>query len=118
MNIDAIRKFTKSLPSVTEDIKWGNDLCFCIADKMFLVVGMNESPTSVSFKVPDEDFDEISSREGFQPAPYVARYKWVKVGDIGNLSKKEWEKFIDQSYKLVSDKLPARKKKELGIISQ
>lgn len=118
MNIELLRKLAKSLPSVTEDIKWVNDLCFCIADKMFLVVGMNESPASASFKVPDEDFEEISTREGFQPAPYVARYKWVKVEDISHLSKKEWENFIRQSYALVSDKLPARKKKELGIISQ
>ena len=35
MDIDALRAICKKLPGVTEDIKWGNDLCFCIAGKMF-----------------------------------------------------------------------------------
>jgi predicted DNA-binding protein (MmcQ/YjbR family) len=114
MDIENIRKICAKLPSVQEDIKWGNDLCFCVAEKMFLVIGLEGNPMSASFKVPEEEFDAFSAREGFQPAPYVARYHWVKVDDITKLSKKEWETLIAQSYQLVFDRLPAKKKKELG----
>ena len=35
MNIEQLRKFCLSFPGATEDIKWGNDLCFCVGKKMF-----------------------------------------------------------------------------------
>jgi predicted DNA-binding protein (MmcQ/YjbR family) len=115
MTTEDIQAICKKLPAVTEDIKWGHDLVFSIGAKMFCVVGLDQLPTSASFKVRDEDFDEICSREGFKPAPYVAKYKWVLTDDISRMNKKEWEKNIRQSYQLVIDKLPAKLKKQLGI---
>src|SRR5688572_2672477 len=112
MNIETIQNICKSLPNVTEDIKWGNDLCFSIGHKMFCVAGL-QTPASVSFKVRDEEFDEMSARDGMEPAPYVARYKWVLVTDLSKLSKKEWEHYIRQSYTLVKSKLPKKILKEL-----
>lgn len=114
MDIEELQRLCKALPHATEDIKWGNDLCFCIGEKMFCVVGLNQSPTSASFKVTDEEFEELSARQGFQPAPYVARYKWVLVHDINTLSAKEWQHYVMQSYKLVKAKLPAKVRKEIG----
>jgi len=112
MNIETLQKFCKSLPHVTEDIKWGNDLCFSVGKKMFCVAGL-QPPLSVSFKVKDDEFDEMSTREGIEPAPYVARYKWVLVTQPKKLSKKEWEHYIMQSYELVKSKLPKKILKEL-----
>lgn len=34
MNRKALQHLCKSLPHVTEDIKWGDDLCFCIGAKL------------------------------------------------------------------------------------
>jgi predicted DNA-binding protein (MmcQ/YjbR family) len=74
MNIETLRKICSSLPAVTEDIKWGNDLVFSVGDKMFCVASL-EPPFSSSFKVSDDEFDELSNQEGFAPAPYMARAK-------------------------------------------
>jgi predicted DNA-binding protein (MmcQ/YjbR family) len=115
MNIEEIQSFCNSLPGVTEDVKWGHDLVFSITAKMFCVVALSGTPTTASFKVPDEEFDEISNREGFKPAPYMARHKWVYIDDIGKIKKAEWKKFLRQSYDLVSQKLPAKTKKQFGI---
>jgi len=115
MDTEGIRNICKMLPAVTEDIKWGHDLVFSVGSKMFCVVGMDELPVSASFKVLDEEFEVISSRPGFKPAPYVAKYKWVFVDDINRLTKKQWEGFIRQSYQLVKDKLPKKIKKELKL---
>ena len=112
MDLESIRIFCKNLPNVTEDIKWGNDLCFSIGDKMFCVAGL-QTPTSVSFKVKDEEFDEMSSWPGIGSAPYVARYKWVLVNDLNKLNKKQWEHYIQQSYDLVKSKLPKKTLKGL-----
>ncbi|HZV70469.1 MAG TPA: MmcQ/YjbR family DNA-binding protein [Saprospiraceae bacterium] len=112
MDIESLRALCKKLPHVTEDIKWGNDLCFSIGGKMFCVTGL-QTPPSVSFKVKDDEFDEMSSRKGFEPAPYVARYKWVLVTDMNTMPKKQWEYYIHQSYELVKSKLPKKVLKEL-----
>jgi predicted DNA-binding protein (MmcQ/YjbR family) len=54
MNIEEVQSLCKQLPGVTEDIKWGSDLCFSVGGKMFLVTGLNQSPITASFKVTDE----------------------------------------------------------------
>lgn len=114
MDIETIQSVCKSFPGVSEDVKWGNDLVFSVGGKMFCVVGLEQSPTTASFKVKDEEFDEMSTRQGFKPAPYVAKYKWVWIEDITKMKKKEWEKFLKQSYELVRDKLPAKLRKQIS----
>jgi predicted DNA-binding protein (MmcQ/YjbR family) len=108
MDIESIRHICKGLPAVTEGIKWGNDLCFMIGEKMFCVAGLDQQPLTVSLKVTDSEFEELSSSPGIIPAPYVARYKWILVEDANRFSKKEWEHYIAQSYNLVKAKLPKK----------
>jgi predicted DNA-binding protein (MmcQ/YjbR family) len=114
MQIEALQKFCLSLPSATEDVKWGNDLCFSIGGKMFCVTSL-ETPIKFSFKVPDEVFDELSATDGFMPAPYMARAKWVTVTKPSILGKKDWEKYIKQSYELIKMKLTKKLRVDLGI---
>jgi predicted DNA-binding protein (MmcQ/YjbR family) len=114
MEIELLQKLCLSFPAATEDIKWGNDLCFSVGGKMFCVVSL-ERPLKVAFKVKDEEFDELSNSEGFIPAPYMARAKWVLVTDPSKFSKKKWEQYIRQSYELIRTKLTAKARKELGI---
>lgn len=114
MDIEFFRKTCLSLPAATEEVKWGNDLVFSVGGKMFCVTAFEE-PFGCSFKVRDEEFEELSMREGFIPAPYMARAKWVQVKDTKALNKKEWESYIRQSYELVKAKLTKKVRAELGI---
>ena len=116
MDIEEVQKICRKLPAVTEDIKWEHDLVFSVGKKMFFVLGLDQSPTTASFKVKDEEFDEMCNRPGFKPAPYVAKYKWVWIDDINKMKKAEWEKYLKQSYDLVKDKLPTKLKKQLGLV--
>lgn len=115
MDIEQLREFALSLPQATEDVKWGADLCFCIAGKMFCVTGLSGA-FGASFKVKDEEFEEISSRKGIEPAPYVARYKWVYINKPDVLTDEQWKHYVRQSYELVRDKLPKKVKVELGLV--
>jgi|SRR5580693_3859084 predicted DNA-binding protein (MmcQ/YjbR family) len=108
MNIENLRAICKKLPSVTEGIKWGNDLCFMVSDKMFCVASL-EIPLKVSFKVGDNEFDELSSHEGIIPAPYLARYKWILVENVNALTNQKWNYYINQSYNLVKSKFSKKK---------
>ena len=115
MTITTLRKICKTLPGVTEDIKWEDHLCFNVGQKMFLVTSPDKVPHTASFKVLEDEFDNLCEREGFMPAPYLARYKWVFIDDINHLNKKEWEQFIRQSYNLIFSKLPAKVRKEITL---
>ncbi|MBP6732758.1 MAG: MmcQ/YjbR family DNA-binding protein [Chitinophagales bacterium] len=113
MDLETLRNYCNSLPHVTEDVKWGNDLCLLIGGKMFCVTGFN-APLTVSLKVTDEEFEELSVRDGIIPAPYLARYKWVYIKNEKVFNKKDWEYYIRQSYELVKAKLPKKILKGLG----
>jgi predicted DNA-binding protein (MmcQ/YjbR family) len=115
MSIEEIQNICKTLPAVTEDIKWEDHLCFNVGGKMFLVTAPDSVPPSASFKVPEQAFEELAAREGFMPAPYLARYKWVHLDNIGRLSYREWEQHITDSYHLVAGKLPNKVRQNLGL---
>ena len=110
MNLEDLQFICNKLDNVTEDIKWGQDLCFNIGGKMFLVANAEGNPVSASFKTDEETFNELIERDGFIPAPYLARHKWVYVDDINRLSKKDWQQFINHSYEIVKVKLPKKRK--------
>ena len=114
MDIEILRSICLSFPAVTEEVKWGNDLCFCIGEKMFCVTSL-EPPHTFSFKVTDADFEELSGSEGFKPAPYLARSKWVFVTDSSKLSRKNLKNYLRQSYDLIKAKIPKKQRKDLGI---
>lgn len=114
MDIEWLRNICLSLPATSEDIKWGNNLCFMVAEKMFCLADLDH-PQKISFKVRDDVFEELSMTEGFIPAPYMARAKWVLVQDISRLTKKEWEEYIVQSYTLVKNKFSKKLRRELGL---
>ena len=112
MDLETLRNYCNSLPHVTEDIKWEHDLCFLIGGKMFCVTGFS-NPIKVSLKVNDEEFEELSSRTGIIPAPYLARHKWIYIQKENVFTKKDWEHYINQSYELVKAKLPKKILKDL-----
>ncbi len=115
MKIDHIRTFCKTLPAVTEDMKWDNDLVFSVGSKMFCVAAL-EPPLSCSFKVADEEFEELCIHDGFLPAPYLARAKWILVTNSPKLNRVEWGNLSNSVMDLVKAKLTNKFKQQLGII--
>ena len=99
-----------ALPGATEDVKWGQDLCFCVGGKMFAAVNL-EPPHQLSFKSTPETFAELTEREGIIPAPYLARAMWVQESGLGaTLERRELEPLLRSAYDLVVAKLPASKR--------
>lgn len=114
-DLETIQSICLSFKAATEDIKWENDLVFSIGGKMFCVSSL-KAPYRCSFKVKDEEFEELCQLPQFSPAPYMARAKWVAVTDWSRLNQKEWQLYLKQSYKLVKAKLTKKQKAELGLI--
>lgn len=114
MSIEILEEICLSFPCVTEDVKWENNLCFLIGDKIFCIVNM-EAPYAFSCRVNPTDFDELTSRDGFSQAPYFAKRRWVRISNPGRLSRKELKRLLSGSYELVKAGLPVKKRHGLGL---
>ena len=112
MDIESLRSFCLSLPGATEAIRWEHHLNFYVGNKMFCISTL-DADGRVSFKVPEDQFEEISSRPGMIASPYLARMKWVFVERYDELGDGEWKSFITDSYRLVREKLPKKVKASL-----
>ena len=117
MTIDTIRQICRALPGVTEDVKWGNDLCFCVSGKMFAAMDLNP-PYGIGFKCTPEDFGELIERPGVRPAPYLARAMWVQEEVLGEaLDRTDFERLLKSAYELVVAKLPKSRRPGTVIAS-
>ncbi|HXZ33807.1 MAG TPA: MmcQ/YjbR family DNA-binding protein [Terriglobales bacterium] len=108
MNADSIRKYCLSFPHVTENLQWGDDLCFKVAGKIFAILGLDSVPQRMCFKCSPEKFAELCELEDIRPAPYVGRYKWVMLDRQDALREEELKDSIRQSYEMVASKAKLR----------
>jgi len=104
MNVEVIQRFCLSFPQATENLQWGDDLCFKVGGKIFAVLNLNSVPPGLSFKCSPETFAELVEREGIVPAPYVGRYKWVLVERPEVLPWSELKELLRASYQMVAAK--------------
>ena len=108
MNVDEIRKHCLGFPDATENLQWGDDLCFKIRGKIFAIVGLDNP--RLCFKCAPDVFAELVEREDIHPAPYVGRYKWVMVDRLATLAAAETRELIGQSYAMVAANAPKTSK--------
>ena len=112
MDIDGIRKHCLSFPHTIEMVQWGADLVFKVDGMMFAVAPLEVAPVQLSFKCTPENFAELCERQGIIPAPYMARAQWVALQTLSALSENELRDLLAQSYQLVWERLP-KKRREL-----
>ena len=72
MGQDPLYELCRSLPGVTEDVKWGDNLVFSVGKKMFAVFDL-PAGEPFSFKVDPDVFSMLTQQRGIRPAPYLAR---------------------------------------------
>ncbi len=109
-----LRTWLEKSPGVTTDVKWGADLCFLVAGKMFCVYCLEgEEKGSLSFKAGEDRFLELTDRPGFRPAPYLARAHWVKIDKPGGVAREELRDLLQASYRLIVARLPKKTQREL-----
>lgn len=117
MDITDIRAFCAQLPGAVPDIKWGGMLTFCVAKKMFVTCTPEEGGSGalyVSFKTTPDAFFALTEEPGIEPAPYMAKNKWVRINDLDALDDDAMRELIRQSYDLVVAKLPRRERDKLA----
>lgn len=65
---DPLLDLCRSLPGVTEDVKWDNDLVFSVGGKMFAVFALPDLE-KMSFKVEPTLFPVLTARPASFPRP-------------------------------------------------
>jgi len=118
MNIDLVRRYILSFPHATENLQWGEDLCFKVGGKIFVTIALGAVPQSMCFKCTPEKFAELLEVEEIEPAPYVGRYKWVLLRRLDILPPSEVQALIRESYEMVAAKAkvaPKRRKKRAEL---
>ncbi len=73
MNVEEIREYCIAFSDATENLQWGDDLCFKVGGKIFVTVALTAVPQKVCFKCTPETFAELIEREDIRPAPYVGK---------------------------------------------
>jgi predicted DNA-binding protein (MmcQ/YjbR family) len=110
MKVDAIREFCLAFPQATENLQWGDELCFKIGGKIFVMLGLDNP--RLCFKCTPETFAELIEREDVRPAPYVGRYKWVMLDRLNAVRWDELRELISKSYEMVAAKAPGKNDKK------
>jgi predicted DNA-binding protein (MmcQ/YjbR family) len=110
MRTDAIREFCLTFPQATENLQWGDELCFKIGGKIFVMLGLDNA--RLCFKCTPETFAELIEREDVRPAPYVGRYKWVMLDRLDAVGWDELRELISQSYEMVAAKARGKNAKK------
>jgi predicted DNA-binding protein (MmcQ/YjbR family) len=114
MSVDFVREVAMSLPNVTEQIQWENHLLFKIGGKMFAITTLGPEGVRLSVKSTPERFYELTEIPGVIPAPYMARNHWVALERWDAIRRGEMEELIQESYRLVFEKLPKKAQAQLS----
>lgn len=116
MNIEEIRLYCLSKPATSEDMPFGDDtLVFKVGGKMFLLANL-DGPLKINIKATPEDVTHrLEHYPEAEPGYHMHKKHWITV-DIARVNDfhrlKSW---IDISYCLVLNGLPAKLRNNLGL---
>ncbi len=111
---DPLYELCRSLPGVTEDVKWGDNLVFSVGMKMFAVFNV-PAGEPFSFKVDPDAFGLLTQQPGIRPASYLAKHSWIAIDSRRTLPREVVEDLLHEAHAIVAAKLPKRLREELGI---
>lgn len=117
MDYQQFNAFCKKLKSTTYVMQWGGSHVWKIGGKVFAIGGWHNNQPAFTFKVTPLSYEILKEQPGLRPAPYLASrgMKWIQHYEEPGLNDADLKTYIEQSYKIVSDGLTQRLKKELGL---
>lgn len=110
MNIETLRAYCLAKPAVEETLPFGPDtLVFKVAGKVFLLTGLDSDPLSFNVKCDPDLAVELRERyDAVQPGYHMNKKHWNTITVDGSVSGKLLREWIDHSYELVVESLPAK----------
>jgi len=106
MDVEMFREYCLSLAGTTEDIKWGDNLCFLVENKIYVMHSLDSG--TLSMKCNPDDFEELAARDGLGQAFHLAKGQWIGLDNLEVMPAKELKARIAESRALVIAKLPKK----------
>jgi predicted DNA-binding protein (MmcQ/YjbR family) len=116
MNFNQFNRFCKSLPYTTHVIQWGGSHVWKVGAKMFAIASTpKEGGLGFTFKVTPMSYELLKMQKGCRPAPYLASrgMLWIQRISDEDLDDAGLKIYLKESYRLVFEALPKKRKAEL-----
>ena len=112
---DAVIAACGAKPGGVEDYPFGDEVAvFKVADRMFALVPLGETPGSVSLKCDPELAISLRARyAGVTPGYHLSKRHWNTVTLDGSVPDEEVLELIDHSYDLVVARLTRAQRDQL-----
>lgn len=116
MNIEELRDYCLQKKGVEESFPFGNEtLVFKVADKLFLLAGLNSKPFQFNVKCdPDKAIELREKYSSVLPGYHMNKAHWNTIICDGSVSKKIIFSWVDDSYRLIVNSLPKSKRTDLS----
>jgi predicted DNA-binding protein (MmcQ/YjbR family) len=113
--LDEIIEFCESLPHAKQDMPFGiNVLTYKIGGKIFIFIGLDAQPISVSLKNNPEKIVQLKEQYScVYDGPYLNKQHWMAIDTDQELPNTEILKLVKESYQLIYSKLPKKIRTEL-----
>ncbi|MEE9431834.1 MAG: MmcQ/YjbR family DNA-binding protein [Melioribacteraceae bacterium] len=114
MDLELIREYCLSKPSVSESTPFNETtLVFKVLNKIFCLLNSNP-PFSINLKcLPEKAIELREEYEEIRPGFHMNKKHWNTIELEGNLSWKLFKEMIDDSYRLVVEKMPKKDREKL-----
>lgn len=116
-NPETFERFVGGLKSAHIVNQWGGASVGKIGGKIFAILSVwdRDAGPAISFKCSDMSFAMLPELDQVRPAKYLARAKWVQVGEGSPLSEKDIKAYIVEAHRLIGQKLTRKLQAELGL---
>ena len=117
MTREGFNQYCARLPATTNVVQWGGASVWKVGGKIFAVCSNwgEDAKDRMAFKCSDLSYAILVEQEGFKPAPYLARAKWIQVTEKADLTDTDLETYLATAHGIVAGKLTKRLQKELGL---
>ncbi len=116
---EAFEEFILSLKSVTIAHQWGDASVSKVGGRIFAIFSIwgEGEKWKIAFKCSDMSFEILQELAGVEPAPYLARAKWVQVMPGSELGEDDIKAYIVEAHRLIASGLTKRVRNELGLMN-
>lgn len=110
MDIDELRGYCLQKAHTSEGFPFDNDtLVFKVANKIFALVGLDNTPLSINLKCEPERALELREQyESITPGYHMNKQHWNTVVLNGSIPRPLLLELIDDSYHLIYNSLPRK----------
>jgi len=115
MDIESLRAYCLKKKGVLEDFPFGETtLVFRVQGKIFLLVGLDNTPLQFNAKADPEKIPDLRERHSaIQPGYHMNKKHWNTILVDGTLPERILRELIDESYQLVVASLPKKDREAL-----